>query len=135
MLMTLFCMHNCRPIIIYQIVVMNACVWPKHVNNIDAFIGPSLDEFKFLCKRLPNTYNSHTKELFCMRVVLLWTMTNFLGKLNGDSSRLIHSYVNFDKLWKCKLSSKFNNVVCKIGSCVWFSNLWHQACNVCVDNL
>ena len=60
------------------------CAGPKQVKNIDVFMGPLIDELKLLWNGVPNTYDAHRKELFNLKAILLWTMTDFPGMLFID---------------------------------------------------
>ena len=60
------------------------CAGPKQVKNFDVFMGPLIDELKILWNGVPNTYDAHRKELFTLKAILLWTMTDFLGMLFLD---------------------------------------------------
>jgi hypothetical protein len=54
------------------------------VKNFDVFMGPLIDELKILWNGVPNTYDAHRKELFTLKAILLWTMTDFPGMLFLD---------------------------------------------------
>ena len=97
------------------------CAGPKQVKNIDIFMVPLIDELKLLWNGVSNTYDAHRMELFNLKAILLWTMTNFSGMLIIDLS--FFDYSNIHRLRNggliCK-SSKSKLANCKFGCCVWF---------------
>lgn len=51
---------------------------PKSLgNDIDVFLQPLIDELKELWETGVKTFDTHAKETFNMRAVLLWTISDF----------------------------------------------------------
>jgi len=51
-------------------------------NDIDVFLEPLIDEFKELWEVGVKTYDAHSKEMFDMSAVLIWTMQDFPAYAN-----------------------------------------------------
>jgi len=58
-------------------------------NDIDVFLEPLIDEFKELWEVGVKTYDAHSKEMFDMFAVLIWTMQDFptYANLSGWSTK------------------------------------------------
>ena len=57
----------------------------KPGNDIDVYLASLLEDLKTLWDVRVQAYDAHQQELFTLRVVLLWTINEFLayGKLSG----------------------------------------------------
>lgn len=61
-------------------------------NNIDVYLSPLIDDLKTLWEVGVQIYDTYRQELFTLRAVLLWTITDFpaYGNLFGCSKDILH---------------------------------------------
>ena len=85
-------------------------------NDIDVFLQPLIDELKELWETGVSTYDTHRKETFNMRSVLLWTIQDFpsYANLSGWSIKGTLACPNCHKN-TCSYRLKHNHKWCYMG--------------------